>query len=188
MILAACLPLAACERGDEPAKTTSAPPGDSVADAPAAAPAPVVLVDTTVPPAVAGVEGWDYHLRASVDLDGDGQTERASLIALVGRGPDPDDGFLWDDGQPWQLYIEEPDGTRTYAYRRFVQLGSVEAHVSTAQSGGGRVLLVVEQLPQAMRIYEVTYAGPGRVTAVERLTRELHPESGFAAEHSMGNP
>lgn len=178
LLLATCL-VAACDSAeDEPAKSTPARPETS---AHAASAAPFVLVDTTLPPATAGEAGWDYHLRADADLDGDGQPERASLIARVARGPGQD--FQWDDGQPWQLSIQEADGTRTDVYRRFVQLGTVEAHVATAESGDGRVILIVEHVPQSMRIYEVTYAGPGRVTAVERFARELHPDGGFAAEH-----
>jgi hypothetical protein len=178
-LAAACL-LAACERADDGAKPEARPAADT--DRQSSEPAaPVVLVDTTQPPATAGDNGWDYHLRANADLDGDGQPEHASLIARVAmdqRGP------MWDDGQPWQLYIEEADGTRTYAYRRFVQLGTVEAHVASASSGGAALsILLVENTPQAIRVYEVTYAGPGRVTTVERFTREIHPDLGFAAEH-----
>lgn len=173
--------LAACERAENAPGATSRPAADTLAERSAAPTAAVVLVDTALPPATAGNDGWEYHLRASADLDGDGQPERASLIARVEmnqRGP------LWDDGQPWQLYIEEADGTRTYVYRRFVQLGTVEAHVSSPTSGGtARSILLIEKTPQAIRVYEVTYTGPGRVTAVERLAREVHPESGFAAEH-----
>jgi hypothetical protein len=179
-ILAATCLLAACERADDGAKP-EARPADTVAEQDAAPAAPVVLVDTALSAATAGDNGWDYHLRASADLDGDGQPERASLIARVGmdrRGP------MWDDGQPWQLYIEEADGTRTYAYRRFVQLGTVEAHVASASSGGAALsILLVENTPQAIRVYEVTYAGPGKVTAAERFTREIHPDRGFAPEH-----
>lgn len=177
-LVAVCL-LAACDRAEENEATPAASP--AAASERAASAAPVVLVDTTLPPATAGEAGWGYHLRADADLDGDGRPERASLIARVASAPG--EGFLWDDGQPWQLYIQAADGTRTDVYRRFVQLGTVEAHVATAESGSGRVILLVEQVPHSMRIYEVTYTGPGRVTTVERFARELHPDSGFAARH-----
>lgn len=62
-----------------------------------------------------------------------------------------------------------------------MQLGNVEAHVTTAPSrGGARTITLVENTPHAIRIYEITYAGPGRVSAVERFATELDPESGFA--------
>jgi hypothetical protein len=167
--LAAVAVLAACDRGQ----------GEAFAPRVQTPSAAVVLVDSALPPAVAG-SGWEYHLRATADLDGDGQPEHASLIAAVGR--DGDDGFLWDDGQPWQLYVQEADGTRTDVYRRFVQLGTVQAHVSTTPAGGGALgILIVENTPQMIRIYEAAYAGPGRVTAVERFRREIHPERGFSA-------
>jgi hypothetical protein len=176
--IAAAYLLAACGRAaDDAARTPSADAADTAATPPAA----VVLVDSALPAAAAGDAGWAYHLRANADLDGDGQPERASLIAQVDS---TERGFLWDDGQPWQLYVEEADGTRTYAYRRLVQLGTVQAHVSTAASGGGALsILLVENTPQAIRLYEITYAGPGRVTTIERFTREIHPERAFAAEH-----
>lgn len=180
-VLAATCLLAACERADDAPNAAPGPAADTVAERAAAPAAAVVLVDTALPAATAGEDGWEYHLRASADLDGDGQPERASLIARAAvnqRGP------LWDDGQPWQLYIQEADGTRTDVYRRFVQMGTVEAHVSTPAPGGtGLNILLVENTPHSIRVFEVTYAGPGKVTAVERLSREVHPESGFAAEH-----
>ncbi|HST60780.1 MAG TPA: hypothetical protein VLK84_18915 [Longimicrobium sp.] len=181
LVAAACVMAAACGGADdETAEQRTRPVADtaSQADAPAAS---VVLVDTAQPPAVAGDAGWGYHLRANADLDGDGQPERASLIARVGGG---DDGFLWDDGQPWQLYVEEADGTRTYVYRRWVQLGTVEAHVASRAPGEkGLDLLIVENTPGDLRVYEVRYAGPGRVTSVERLARRILPEQGFSAAH-----
>ncbi len=186
----ACMLAAACGGADdETADQRTQPVADSAAwaGAPAVAvvdtarPAAVVLVDTAQPPAVAGDAGWRYHLRANADLDGDGRPERASLIARVGRD---DDGFLWDDGQPWQLYVEEADGTRTYVYRRWVQMGTVEAHVASRAPGQkGFDLLIVENTPGDLRVFEVNYAGPGRVTTVERLARRIHPEQGFAAAH-----
>jgi hypothetical protein len=181
LLLAACL-LTACDGPDDDAEPKSAAPSaGTTAETHAASAAPVVLVDTTLPAATPSENEWEYHLRAEADLDGDGRPERASLIARVASHPEH--GFSWDDGQPWQLYVQEPDGTRTDVYRRWVQLGSVEAHVSPAPSGTGRVILIVERLPSLMRIYEVAYAGPGRVTAVERFSRELQPASGFAPAH-----
>jgi hypothetical protein len=182
ILLAAASLLAACERGDESAgRAAPATSADTAIRAAPAAPAPLVMVDTALPPATAGEPGWDYHKLATADLNGDGQPERASLIARVGLTED--DGFLWDDGQPWQLYIIAPDGTRTDVFRRWVQMGTMDAHVSTDVSGTGRTLLLVENTPYAVRIIEVIYAGPGKVTAVERFTREIHPDSGFAVQH-----
>jgi hypothetical protein len=179
-VAATCL-LVGCDRSGRAPKAASGTPADTVEPRTATASAPVMLVDTTLPAARPGDAGWDYHKLATADLDGDGQPELASLIARVGRD---ERGFLWDDGQPWQLHIEEADGTRTYAYRRFVQLGTVEAHVATPAAGGsGLVILLVENTPSRIRMWEVTYAGPGKVTAVEQFTREIHPQHGFSVEH-----
>lgn len=181
ILLAAASLLAGCDRADERAERAPAASADTSTRQAPSPPGPLVLVDTALPPATAGEPGWDYHKLATADLDGDGQPERASLIARVGLTED--DGFLWDDGQPWQLYIIAPDGTRTDVFRRWVQMGTMDAHVSTGVSGNGRTLLLVENTPYAVRIIEVTYAGPGKVTATERFSREIHPDSGFAAQH-----
>ena len=173
--------LVGCDRSDpKPEAASGTPAADTAAQQTTAPSVLEMLVDSTLPPATPGDPGWDYHLLANADLDGDGQPERASLIARVGRG---EDGFLWDDGQPWQLHIEEADGTRTYAYRRFVGLGMVEAHVATPASGSGLVILLVENTPGNIRIFEVVYAGPGKVTVVQQFTRDIHPQQGFAVEH-----
>lgn len=180
LVGAMCL-ITGCDRSDRAPEAASGTPADTTAQRTAAPPAPEMLVDTALPAATPGDPGWDYHLLANADLDGDGQQERASLIARVDRDSS---GFLWDDGQPWQLHIEEADGTRTYAYRRFVALGMVEAHVATPAAGGsGLVILLVENTPGSIRIFEVAYTGPGRVTAVEQFTRDIHPQHGFAVEH-----
>lgn len=170
-----------CDRANSAPETASKSPADTAAKQAAAPSVLEMLVDSTLPPATPGDPGWDYHRLATADLDGDGQPERASLIARVDSG---EDGFLWDDGQPWQLHIEEADGTRTYAYRRFVALGMVEAHVATPAAGGsGFVILLVENTPGNIRIFEVAYAGPGKVTVVQQFTRDIHPQQGFAVEH-----
>lgn len=181
MLVAAMCLLVGCDRSDRAPEAAAGAPADTTAQRSAAPAAPVMLVDSAVPAATPGQNGWNYQLLADADLDGDGQPERAALLAQVDRNAR---GFLWDDGQPWQLHIEEADGTRTYAYRRYVQLGTLEAHVATPAAGGsGLVILLVETTPGSIRMFEVAYAGPGKVTVVEQFTREIHPERGFAAKH-----
>jgi hypothetical protein len=119
--------------------------------------APTDLVDTTLGKAVAGQGGWNYQQTASADLDGDGQIEKVVLTARVellhGRP-------AWDDGQPWQAYIEEPDGTRTYVFARFVQLGTLALRLSAPESNEHPHVVLLEQLPDRLSVYEVEYLGP----------------------------
>ena len=66
------------------------------------------------------------------DLTGDGAPERVVMTARVemSRGRP-----LWDDGQPWQVYIEYADSTRTYMYANRLQLGMLEMRLTRPASG-----------------------------------------------------
>jgi hypothetical protein len=131
----------------------------------------VQLVDSAIPPAVAGADGWNYQQSAGADLDGDGQAERVVLTAKVElyRGRP-----AWDDGQPWQVYIESADGRRTYVYGQRLQLGTLTMRVGLNDAGPATVVLL-EQLPDRISLYEVSYSGPGRVTVAVRFQRILDP-------------
>ena len=132
---------------------------------------PVQLVDSAIPPAVAGADGWNYQQSAGADLDGDGQAERVVMTAKVElyRGRP-----AWDDGQPWQVYIESADGRRTYIYGQRLQLGTLTMRVGLSDAGPATVVLL-EQLPDRISLYEVSYSGPGRVTVSVRYQRLLDP-------------
>ncbi|MBI2873772.1 MAG: hypothetical protein HYY09_01665 [Firmicutes bacterium] len=75
-----------------------------------------------------------------MDLDRDGVIETLHLVAEVSKldphlkGLNQDD-FIWDDGQPWQVYIEEPTGEQTRIYSRFVQHGWVDVMAVQAAEG-----------------------------------------------------
>jgi hypothetical protein len=133
-------------------------------------PAALNLIDSTIAPAVANQAGWNYSQTASEDLDGDGQPEKVILTARVEliRGRP-----AWDDGQPWQVYIEEADGTRTYVFSRFVQLGTLSLRVSAKGSEHRPVIVLLEQLPDRMSVYEVEYSGPQRVRVTVPYERDL---------------
>ena len=153
----------------------SRPPqsADSVPGAPDSLAAPAVqLVDSTIPPAVAGTEGWNYQQSARADLDGDGQPERVVMTAKVElyRGRP-----AWDDGQPWQVYIETADGRRSYVYGQRLQLGTLTMRVAQRDSAQAATVVLLEQLPDRIGLYEVSYGGPGRVTVAVRFQRILDP-------------
>lgn len=154
-----------------------AEPRPRVADS--AAPSEVMqLVDSTQAPAVAGTLGWNYQQRAAADLDGDGVDEQVVLTARVElyRGHP-----AWDDGQPWQVYVEEADSTRTYIYAQFVQLGTVTMRIGEATAGERASIVLIEQLPDRFGVYEVRYDGPGRATVTQRYARALDPRGDIAS-------
>jgi hypothetical protein len=164
-------------RDDAPARSAKDPASARPAASTAADDSVVDLVDPGVAKVAAGEPHWDYRLEASADLDGDGVAERTVILANVGR--DARGGFLWDDGQLWQVYVEEPDGTRTYVYARFLQMGTLEGMTSPGP-GRTRLVTLVEQTPGAYILYEVRYRGPGRAEVVRRRQRDLNPQAGFA--------
>jgi hypothetical protein len=132
----------------------------------------VQLVDSTIPPAVAGEAGWGYQQSTHADLTGDAQLERVVLTARVElyRGRP-----AWDDGQPWQVYVEAPDGTRTYVYAQRLQLGTLAMRVSRSEAGQPASIVLLEHLPDRLTVYEVSYLGPGRISVTVRFQRDLDP-------------
>ncbi|MBW3628031.1 MAG: hypothetical protein KY464_01925 [Gemmatimonadetes bacterium] len=173
--LLAAITVAGAACGGEDGDTTSAP----------STPYPLVdLVSTRHDDAVIGQAGWAHGQSATGDFDGDGTPERAVIIA---NAEDYRGRVLWNDGQIWQVYIEEPDGTRTYVYKQFLQLGSVLARVSRAEAtdrpaagnpAPSRILLL-EQVPQRFSAYEVHYTGPGNAQVVSLLQRDYDLRSLF---------
>jgi len=132
---------------------------------------PVQLIDSAITPAIAGEDGWNYFQTAVADVDGDAQAERVVLTARVElvRGRP-----AWDDGQPWQVYVEEPDGQRTYVYAQRLQLGTLTMRL-TNSGAATRSIMLLEDLPERLSVYEVLYTGPARVTVETRLRSNLDP-------------
>lgn len=136
------------------------------------------LIDSTIPPAIAGEDGWSYHQSASADLDGDGSAERVVLTARVEmyRGRP-----AWDDGQPWQVYVEPVEGARTYLYAQRLQLGTLTMRITTASHGEPPTIVLLEHLPHQLSVYEASYAAPHSVNVVTRFQRELDPRGDTAS-------
>jgi hypothetical protein len=132
----------------------------------------VQLVDSTIPSAVAGEAGWDYQQSTQADLTGDNQLERVVLTARVElyRGQP-----AWDDGQPWQVYVEAQDGTRTYVYAQRLQLGTLAMRIGLSEAGQPASIVLLEHLPDRLSVYEVSYVGPGRTSTAVRFQRDLDP-------------
>ena len=138
----------------------------------------VALVDTTIAPGVAGDGRWGYAVRSEADLDGDGQPETVVAMARVemyqGRP-------AWDDGQPWQVYVEEPDGRRTYLYSRFVQLGTITMRVGLPEGAERPSVILLEHLPDQLSLYEIEYLGPNNFTTSVRFQRTVDPRGETAS-------
>ncbi len=139
---------------------------------------PIELVDPAIPLAVAGEEGWGYRLAADADLNGDGVAERVILTARVEliRGRP-----AWDDGQPWQVYIEDAAGRRTQVYAQRLQLGTLTMRVTRAEAGEPATVVLLEHLPDQLSLYEISYAGPDAATASVRFQRGLDPRGELAS-------
>ena len=156
--------------------TDRAPGGvaDSIARAApsAAPPSAVVLTDSGQVPATRGAGGWNYSQSATADVDGDGQNERIVMMARVEmvRGRP-----AWDDGQQWQVYVEEADSSRTTVYARFLQLGTLTMRIEGADAQVPRRIVLLEQLPDRLSVYEVEYVGPAKFRATTAYQRRLDP-------------
>jgi hypothetical protein len=120
------------------------------------------LVDSTITPAIAGRDGWNYHREVVLDLDGDGSTERVVLTARVEmiRGRP-----AWDDGQPWQVYLTQGTDSIRYLYAQRLQLGSLDMRVAREDSAS--TVLLIEHLPDRLRLLEIV-GGPSVRLLVER--------------------
>ena len=184
LLIAAALFVCACDRGADvpeppaqPAVVQDSIPA-SITPADTTPPPAVQLIDSLIPQAVAGEDGWNYHRTAEVDLDGDGEAERVVLTARVElyRGRP-----AWDDGQPWQVYVQESDGRRTYVYARRLQLGSLTMRIAQPTDGGTPTIVLLEHLPDRMSVYEATYSATGDVTTLVRFERELDPRGETAS-------
>jgi hypothetical protein len=140
----------------------------------------VGLIDSTIPPAIAGEDGWNYSMVANVDLFGDSLPERVVLTArvelMLGRP-------VWDDGQPWQVYVESPDTVRTWLYAQRLQLGTLDMRITSGDTLRRPRILLIEHLPQRLRIIEASFTrGAARVSV--RLERALDPTGGTASPPS----
>ena len=113
----------------------------------------VNLINAQYPVHIAGDQGWDYAKTLPYDLDGDGAEEKLMLIANV-QWVDAQSTFAWDDGHNWQVYVEESDGTRTYLFDNWVQMGKLQAMV---ESDTHDVLLQVQSGTMGLMLYRVTY-------------------------------
>lgn len=137
---------------------------------------PEALLEARVPRAAAGDPSWIYAQRARADFDGDGAQETAVLICDVML--DASAVPLWEDGHRWQVYVEEPDGARTYLYARLVPNGALTAELTQGVDGRPTIVLL-ERTPDRVGVYELRYDGPENVTGIEQLERRVDRRATF---------
>jgi len=123
----------------------------------------VDLVDKTYSPVAEDEPGWDYRQTVTADLDGDGLEDTVTIIARVQRSPNNPHEYLWDDGQPWQVFVESSKGERTPVYSRWVQIGQLKALISEKKADGKHDLILLELAGAGVSLYRVEYSGPNQV-------------------------
>ena len=128
------------------------------------------LINSSLPRGELGQPDWGFSRIYEADLDRDGRDERIILLADVAiRNGEP----LWDDSQIWQVYVEEPDGERTYLFSRSVQLGKLE--IRLVHDPAQPRILLFEDTPTVFAVYEITYKSPQDFTTVALAQRHLNP-------------
>jgi hypothetical protein len=167
LLLASCdgSGIASSDRGRVAStSTTASPPTSPVENCRGE---PVDLVHRR--PAAAGDQGYEYHQVLKSDLDRDGTDETAHLIASLKKvgeddyGHDEDD-YGWEDGHAWHLYVEEPDGHRTYLFSDWVQFGTLDVHLISPSDS---TLAIQHDSANAFGLYCAEYLGPGKVRSTE---------------------
>lgn len=170
----AMLLLTACVDEGPPPAAEPPPPPPPAFDA-------ATIIDSAIAPAVAGEDGWNYAIASEADLTGDGVAERAVLTARVEmyRGRP-----AWDDGQPWQVYVEFADGTRRHLYAQRLQLGTLTLRVAESRDGLPATVILLEQLPHRLRVFEVSFDEARQPTVALLVDRMLDP-TGQAASPQL---
>jgi hypothetical protein len=160
----------ACAPPDDPASLDTAAPAAATV-APTLGPVEG-LIDTSIAPAIAGADGWNYRQASDADLTGDGLDERVVLTARVElvRGRP-----AWDDGQPWQVYVEHQDSSRVYLYAQRLQLGTLTLRVTRGDSTAAPTVLLLEHLPDRLRVIELGMTDAARPSIKSLFERALDP-------------
>jgi hypothetical protein len=69
--------------------------------------------------------------------------------------------------------VEEPDDVRTYLYARFLPNGKLTAMLTDSDSSTAPTIVLLEQMPHAIGVYEFGYRGPGQIVVLSRFQRML---------------
>lgn len=138
---------------------------------------PVNLINDHYPPAVAGSDGWQYVKMSEADIDGDGVEEKLYVTTSAFWTPG---GWGWDDGHPWHVYVEESDGTRTYLFSNWVQLGQLRVMLSSEPGDKGPKDVLIEQVGgHGLILYRASYQGPGKHAAEHLVSLPIAGFTGY---------
>lgn len=130
------------------------------------------LIDPAYPLVTAGEAGWGFVETANADLNADERLEKVVVMARVEQDPKRPREFMWDDGQPWQVYIEDEQGKRSHIYSRYVQLGRLEVVIGQQKEDGPRSIILLELAGAGTAAYRINYKSPGQYS-VEKLFKEI---------------
>ncbi len=131
---------------------------------------------------------WQYRATAKSDLNGDGVAELIVMQAKVQK--DKDGHYLWDDGQEWAVYIEEPNGVKTLVYAQYVQLGQLEGFLTDLIPLKGKSprlyspskLFLLETTGFQIRGTEITYTKPNTFCAHSVFIKEKETDGKLIQE------
>lgn len=136
------------------------------------------LIQARVPAALAGDSGWRYQQQVVADIDGDDEDETVVLISDVML--DASGQPMWEDGHRWQVYVREADGRVTRLYARFLPNGKLTAELAMPPGGATHGIVLIEQTPTHIGVFELRYRGPDDVDVYRRLDRELDATRQFS--------
>jgi|GEM_PF-6087140 len=122
---------------------------------------PINLINPNYAPIVGSKN--TYYKTAQADLDGDGVEE--TIHVTTGAGWSDQYGFGWDDGHAWHVYVTEPDGTKTYVYSNWVQMGRLDVFATMEPAR----IVILYVAGAGLIGYEVTYKGPGQHEAIQMM-------------------
>lgn len=124
----------------------------------------IQFIDRTIPLAKAGDPGWDYVKRVKFDADKDGELEEIVVIAKIDK-VGTNENYVTAPGTPWQAYIEEKDGKRTYLYSG-TQFRRVDIFLGTTNN---TLALTLDEGEKGYWLADFTYTPEGKITNYKYL-------------------
>ena len=128
-------------------------------------------------------EGWRYweynKLIAKKDLNGDNSPENLFVRAKVQKQPGQKNKWVWDDGHPWAVVVENATGKQTIIFLQWVQLSDVKPSLIKLNNGKTLIRLTIDQadeydennvVSKTSLVYDIIYRNPQQFSACQRVT------------------